>query len=191
MTRATIQDRLKLLRVLGYLKRTKSRVLLLKIGRNKKLFSYIDAAFAVHQDAKSQTGIAMFLGNALVFAASRKQKCVTKSPTDSELVALSNNVAFVELFAEFLAFIMNAEYKPPLILEDCTAVITLVSEGGGVARTKHLRVRMELTKQALKDNKFTLQYVSTKQMIADGLTKVLGGEAFSAFANHMLGNAME
>ena len=146
VTCATIQDRLKLLRVFGYLKRTKGRVLLLKIGRNKKLFSYIDAAFAVHPDnAKSQTGIAMFLGNALVFAASRKQKCVTKSPTDSELVAWSDNVYFVELFAEFLAFVMNAEYKPPLILEDCTAVITLVSEGGGITRTKHLRVRMELS----------------------------------------------
>ena len=48
---------------------------------------------------------------------------------------------------------------------------------------KHLRVRIELTKQALQENKFTLQYVDTKQMIADSLTKVLEGEAFIAYAN--------
>jgi len=52
-----------------------------------------------------------------------------------------------------------------MIYEDCTAVIALVKEGGGVARTKHLRVRIELTKQALQEKKFTLQYVNTKQMI--------------------------
>ena len=36
----------------------------------------------------------MFLGQAWLYAASRKQKCVTKSPTDSELVALSDNFFF-------------------------------------------------------------------------------------------------
>jgi len=191
VTRATVQDRLKLLRVLGYLKRTKKRVLKLKIGEYKKLVTYVDAAFATHPDAKSQTGIAMFWGEALIFAASRKQKCVTKSPTDSELVALSDNISFVELFAEFIAFITNAEIETPLIYEDCTAVISLITEGGGVARTKHLRVRIEMSKQALKENKFKSQYINTKNMIADGLTKVLQGEAFEKFANKVLGTSMD
>jgi len=159
VTRATVQDRLKLLRVLGYLKRTKKRVLKLKIGDYKKLLTYVDAAFALHPDAELQTGIAMFWGEALVFAASRKQKCVTKSPTDSD------NISFFELFTEFIAFITNTEIEPPLIYEDCTAVISLIKERGGVARTKHLRVRIEMSKQALKENKFKLQYVNTKQMI--------------------------
>ena len=132
----------------------------------------------------------MFLGQALVFAASRKQKCVTKSPTDSELVALSDNIAFVELFAEFLSFIDNKPIVPPTIYEDCTAVIMLAKDGGGVARTKHLRVRIELTKQALQEQKFLLKYVNTKQMVADGLTKVLEGDAFIKFADKLLGTPM-
>jgi len=70
-------------------------------------------------------------------------------------------------------------------------VIALVTEGGGVARTKHLRVRIEMCKQALKEKKFKLQYVNTKQMIADGLTKVLEGEPFITFANNMLGTSMD
>ena len=156
-TRATVQDRLKLQRVLGYLKRTKQKTLHLKMGEMAKLLVYVDAAFAPHPDAKSQTGLAVFIGNALVFAASRKQKCVSKSPTDSELIALSDNVQFVEFFAEFIAFITNSKFKSPIIYEDCTAAITLVTEGGGVMRTKHLRVRMELFKQALKeDNQWAL-----------------------------------
>ena len=80
--------------------------MILKIGDLHKLTAFIDAAFALHPDAESQTGIAVFMGKALVFAASRKQKCVTKSPTDSKLVALSDNIYFVELFNEFLSFIL-------------------------------------------------------------------------------------
>ncbi len=39
----------------------------------------MDAAFASHIDLKSQSGIVVFLGGAMVFGASRKQKCMTKS----------------------------------------------------------------------------------------------------------------
>jgi len=66
--------------------------------------------------------VAVFLGEALVFAASRKQKCVTKSPTDSELVALTDNIGFVELFSEFIGFITNTKMKIPIIYQDCTSV---------------------------------------------------------------------
>ena len=85
----------------------------LQPGDWNRLVAYIDAAFAAHYDAKSHTGVALFLGNALVYAASRKQKCVTKSPTDSELVGLTDNIQFVELFAEFLSFITNRTVQMP------------------------------------------------------------------------------
>jgi hypothetical protein len=149
--------------------------------------AFIDAAFATHPDAKSHSGIALFIGKALVFAASRKQKCVTKSPTDSELVGLTDHIGFVELFAEFWAFITNTSIVPPIIYQDCTAVIALVTECGGVVRTKHLRVRMELCREGLQNNKFIVKYINTLKMIADGLTKPLEGLAFLIFASNMLG----
>ena len=126
VTKATVQDRMKVLRVLGSLKRTKKRALHLKIVKYWKLFAYVDAVFAMHPDVKLQIGIAMFFGGALIFAASRRQKCVTKSPTDSELVALRENVQLIELFVEFIALVTNTEVKVPMIYEDCTAIISLV-----------------------------------------------------------------
>ena len=145
----------------------------------------------MHPDAKSQTGITLFLRHALVFAPSRKQKWFKKSPTDSDLVALSDNVQFIELFAEFIAFVTNTKNKAPLIYEDCTAVISLITEGSGVARTKHLRVQIEMCKQAFQEKKWRLQYVTIKNMIADGLIKVLEGEAFGKFADKVLGTSMD
>jgi hypothetical protein len=124
----------------------------------------------------------------LVFAASRKQKCVTKSPTESELVALTDNIGFIELFEEFFSFIVNREEKmPPLIYQDSTSVISLVTKGGGVVRTKHLRVRMNLCKEALEDKRIKIAYIHTTKMLADGLTKPLEGKAFQDFVKALLG----
>ncbi len=43
----------------------------------------------------------MFNGDTTAFAASRKQKYVTKSPTESELVGLMDNVSFIEYLKKF------------------------------------------------------------------------------------------
>jgi hypothetical protein len=66
---------------------------------------------------------------------------MTKSPTESELVVLTDNVGFVELFEEFLSFLLHIKERTPIIYQDCTSVIDLVSKEGGVVWKKHLRVR--------------------------------------------------
>ncbi len=86
------EDEQKLLRLLGYLQAMVSVF---------KVKAYVDADFTMHRDSKSHIGVAIFVGGALVYAASRKLKCMTKSPTESELVAVTDNVGFVELFEEF------------------------------------------------------------------------------------------
>ena len=73
VTLATVQDKLKLRHVLGYLKLKRSKTLHFKNGDLKLLKMFVDAAFATHPNAKSQTGVAVFMGEALRFAASRKQ----------------------------------------------------------------------------------------------------------------------
>jgi hypothetical protein len=55
-----------------------------------------------------------------------------------ELVALSDNLGLVELFAEFLAFVTDGRENKPLLYQDTMSVIMMVSEGGGLTRTKHL-----------------------------------------------------
>ena len=147
----------------------------------------MDAAFAPHPNAKSHTGIALFLGEALVFTASRKQKCATKSPTDSELVTLMDYIGFIELFSEFIGFITNCKLDVPIIYQDSTSVISLVMEGGGIARTKHLRVRIELCKEALDQKQIKVVQMPTGEMRADGLTKALDGELFFKFIVALLG----
>jgi hypothetical protein len=135
--------------------------------------AYVDASFALHGDSKSHTGVAIFMGGALVFAASCKQKCVMKSPTENELVALSDNLGFVELFEEFLTFEENRGKQVPTIYQDSTSAISLVTKGGGVVRTKHPRVRMNLVKEAVNERRVRVEHIRTKKMVTDGFMKTL------------------
>ncbi len=74
---------------------------------------------------------------------------MTKSLTESELVALSDYVGFIELFYEFITFLTSDQVSSPIIYQDSTSVITLVTQGGGVTRTRHLHNHMHLVKEAV------------------------------------------
>ena len=88
-----IDDLAKLRRVLGYLLATRDEGLILRIGEaGVRVRAYIDAAFGVHPaTGKSQTGCCVIVGEAgPVYVKSGKQKIVTRSSTEAELVALSD-----------------------------------------------------------------------------------------------------
>jgi len=86
-------------------------------------------------------------------------------------VTLTDNIGFVKLFSEFISFITNSKMDVPVIYQDSASVISLVTEGGGIARTKHLRVRIALCKEALDQRRIEVVHMPTGKMWADGLTK--------------------
>jgi hypothetical protein len=183
----TVGDLRKLRHLLGYLERTKDRPLVLKPQGMFNIEAYVDASFATHMDGKSHTGVLVKVGVVGVYFASRKQKCVTKSPTEAELVALLDNIGFVELFHEFISFILDCAVDIPMVYQDNTSIISLVTLGGGKVRTKHLRTRMFLVREAIEERKLRVRYVHTSQMSADGLTKILDGSDFDFFVDQALG----
>jgi hypothetical protein len=72
---------------------------------------------------------------------------MSKSPTQAELIGLTDNLGLIEVFHEFLEFLALKKIEPPTIYQDCNAVVMLVTKGGGQTRTKHLRARMILGKE--------------------------------------------
>jgi hypothetical protein len=184
----TVQDQKTFMQVLGYLQQTFKYVLTLWPWKMAQIKAYIDASYAIHEDGKSHTGLIVRIGGVTDFCASRKQKCVCKSPTKVELVALSNNLGFFELFQEFLNFITNSKVEASVIFQDNTSVISMVTSGGGIMRTKHMHARMFLVLEAVKELRVKIWYVFTALMVADGLTKPLDGKAFDFFAKTVLGH---
>jgi hypothetical protein len=164
----TQEDMSKLLHALGYLKSTQQTTLTLKPTKPLQVETYIDAAL---DNSKSYSGVAIFVAGVLVYASSRKQKCITKSPTESELVALMDNISLVELFHEFLEFITADTINKPTVFQDCTAVVQLVTTGGGIPRTKHLRARMNAAREVIQQEQIQVVYCRAALMRADGLTE--------------------
>jgi hypothetical protein len=111
----TIEDRAKLERILGYLRGTKEKMMVLRPSGMFQCVAYIDASFSSHPDGKSHSRVVLMVAGVAVYYGSRKQKCVSKSLTEAELVALSDNLGLVELFVEFLAFVMDLKEIKPLV----------------------------------------------------------------------------
>ena len=91
----TIQDWTKLTRLMDFLKRTQKDCLTLKADNSNIVKWNIDAAFAVHPDMKSHTGITMTLGRGSIQSLSKKQKLNTQSSSEAELVAVDDGMSQV------------------------------------------------------------------------------------------------
>jgi len=119
-----------------------------------QLFAYIDASYALHKDMKGQTGIVITLGKngPPVYCKSRKQKLVSRSSTESELIALNDGLPEVIWAKQFMT---NLGYNQKMItvFEDNQSSIILAKNGKGST-------------------------ISTKEMMADILTKPITGRLF-------------
>jgi hypothetical protein len=79
----------------------------------------------------------------------------------------------VELFKEFVDFVMGKELKTPIVFQDCKSVISLVTIGGGITQTKHLSACMNLGKEMVDEGRVKVVYVQAEEMKADGFSKPL------------------
>jgi hypothetical protein len=81
-------DYRKLSRVMKYLQSTIDLPLVLSADGSGTPRWHIDASYAVHMDMRSHTGGVMMLGKGSVYSTLVKQKLVTRSSTEAEVVAV-------------------------------------------------------------------------------------------------------
>ena len=76
------------------------------------------------------------------------------------------------------------------IYNDSKSALTQCLNDTGPWRTRHLRLRASKIREVLReDPKWTAKHLDGKLLVADGLTKALGPQAFQAFRSRMrLGN---
>jgi hypothetical protein len=185
---ATQQDMGKIERVLGYVKAMQDHAMVLRAQTTQNIRAYVDAAFALHSDSKSHTGVMVYVGETLVYVSSKKQKCMSKSLTEAELIGLTNNLGFIELFQEFVEFLVGRKVNTPIVFQDCSAVVTLVAKGGGITRTKHLCARMNLGKEMVDQERVHVVYIKAVEMKADGFSKPFDPAEFKKYAKMVQGN---
>jgi hypothetical protein len=135
VTMSDIDDLTKLRRLLGYIRHTRTRGIVLRVGRTCTMMvkAYIDAAYGVHQDSgKSHTGCAIVHEESgPVFA---------KSSTEAELVGLSETASQA---IHLRKLIIAQGYDIVLVYQDNMSCMALIKRGGpGSERSRHMWARM-------------------------------------------------
>ena len=138
-----------------------------------------DASYACHDDGKSRTGgCAGFPGAFFIFVSS-KQTIVTKSSTEAELVAINDVIDYLVWLKALLEEIEVVSGNAPVLFQDNRSAIMLSESGrGSFRRSKHIDVRYFYVYDLVKDGKLTLQWLGTKDLPADLLTKPKRGSSF-------------
>jgi hypothetical protein len=181
-TRALVcdaDDLAKLHRVLGYVKKTRDRGIVLRIGEFISVEAYIDAAYGVHTSSgKSHTGCAIVLGNGPVFVKSTKQKIVSKSSTEAELIALSDSASQAIWVANFINA-QGYDVGPVVLHQDNMSCMALVKRGSPASeRSRHIDIRYFWVKQLVDGKAAVVRHLATELMHANVMTKAVQGKQF-------------
>jgi Reverse transcriptase (RNA-dependent DNA polymerase) len=184
-----IDDYKKLSRVMKYLRGTMDMPLTLEANDSSIIQWWIDASFAVHPDMKSHTGGMMSLGKGGVYGTSTRQKLVTKSSTEAELVGVSDVLPQVIWTRNFL---LSQGYgvRDSVIYQDNKSAILLEENGKGSSskRTRHINIRHFFITDRIAGKEVSVQYCPTSQMVSDFFTKPLQGALFRKLRSAIMNN---
>ena len=177
----------KLTRLMKYLNGTQDLVLTIQADNLQVIKWYVDAAFAVHPDFKSHTGMTMTMGKGAMQSLSRKQKLNTKSSTESELVGAddaSGLILWTALFMEAQGY----PVKENILYQDNKSTILLLENGkkSSSKRTRHINIRYFFLTDQIEKGNLKVQYCPTDAMMADFMTKPLQGKKFIEFRKQIL-----
>ncbi len=75
----------------------------------------------------------------------------------------------------------------PVVYENWNAVVALVTVGGGLTRTKHLRARMFLGKEMVEEGRLRVVCKKGEEMETDGFSKPYDPVKHKPFAIKLLG----
>ena len=181
-TRATepdTDDLAKLARALRYLLATRERGICLCICETLSVQAFVDAAYGVHTSSgRSHSGCAVILGAAgPVHVKSTKQKLVTKSSTEAELVALSDYAGQAIWVRNFI--IAQGYDVGPVVLHQDMSCMALIKRGGPASeRSRHISIRQFWVKEKIDQQEAVVKYLPTGKMFVNVMTKPLQGQQF-------------
>ena len=178
-----------LLNVIGYLRANPSmEITYVKrgnfgLGSNyadlNQIELFVDASWCLDGHARRQSGMVLKLhGNTILFRTT-KQKIVTKSSTESEIVAVDEFLPYALWLLELCMELDMDIPRPIIIHQDNQSGVRIMEDGhGNFKRTKHFFNKYCWIKQYVDDGTVKFHYLCTNKMIADIFTKQIVGHMF-------------
>ncbi|XRB18927.1 retrovirus-related Pol polyprotein [Pseudoscourfieldia marina] len=162
--------------VLRYLSGTINRGIKYNTNSNipLKLIGYCDASWGDnHENRRSTSGYIFFLNGGPISWASYLQTTVALSTVESEVMALTEAIKEAIYIRRLLESLGAAQEGPTIIYTDSTGAEALVDHPTSHRRTKHIEIRREFIKYHIEHETVKIERVSTKDQLADIMTKPL------------------
>eukprot|EP00438_Fugacium_kawagutii_P007098 Skav200526 [mRNA] locus=scaffold2291:63661:70974:+ [translate_table: standard] len=162
----------------------------LKVARTEataEVFS--DISYATGSQHRSVQGIVIFLGGAPVAWQSSQQPFCCHSTAEAELVSLCEALLVGKATVSLVQCVMQVGDDlrlKKLLYGDNMASISLGNGTSTSWRTRHLRIRSSVLKEATDEDlpeheRWELLHLRGTDLVSDGLTKPLQGQAFQRF----------
>ena len=141
------------------------------------LVGYSDADWASAIDRKSTSGFIYFLAGGAVSWGAKQQKCVAHSSAESEYVALTaagrECLWLRRVMSEISCLGCNSMPVPTVIYGDNQACALWCVNPIQHSRQKHIDIAHHAIREWVADGEIVVKYVSTRDQLADLLTKFL------------------
>jgi len=121
----------------------------------------------------------MSMGKGSIYSTSAKQKLVTRSSTEAEIVAVHDVMPQLMWTGHFLLE-QGFCVKESLLYQDNTSSILIEKNGRSSCskRTRHMNIRYFFVKDQVESKRVRIEHCPTADMIADYFTKPLQGAPF-------------
>jgi hypothetical protein len=128
---------------------------------------------------KGHTGGTMSLGKGSIYSTSGKQKLVTRSSTECEIVGV-HDVLPQLLWTGYFLIEQGFHVKETVLYQDNTSSILIEKNGRNSCskRSRHMNIRYFFIKDQVDSKRVQIEHCPTEDMIADYFTKPLQGAPF-------------
>nr|KYP44586.1 Retrovirus-related Pol polyprotein from transposon TNT 1-94 [Cajanus cajan] len=166
-------------RILRYLQGTQNLGIFYKAGINEELFAYTDSDYAGDlEDRKSTSGYAFLLAGGVISWVSKKQPVVSLSTTEAEFIAAALCACQCVWLRRILEHLDHYQVGATVMFCDNVSTIKLSKNPVLHGRSKHIDVRFHFLRNLCNDGVIELNFCSTKNQLADIMTKPLKVEDF-------------
>jgi hypothetical protein len=166
-------------RVLRYLRGTKDLGLVYKQQSDKssppQLLAYADADYAGDLETRRSTsGGIILLAGAAIFTKSKRQKTVSLSTPEAELVSITECAREVKYLRNLLQEIGQDAGSATTICDDNLGVVSIANSGTDYkGRMRHLDVSHFYIQELVRNGEILVVHVPSEEQVADILTKPL------------------
>jgi len=132
-------------------------------------------------DCRSTSGLIFDVVDSSIAWSSKKQATVATSSVEAEYVAFTNATKEAVWLHTLLTELDFSPTQAIVIHADNPGYITLANNPVSHSRAKHIDIKHHFIHEKIKYHKVRLDYVSTKNILADIFIKALSREAFEKF----------